>query len=33
MALPTVKKSLSEMVFKEIISKEGNGKATVYFPI
>ena len=32
MALPTVKKSLSEMVFKEIISKEGNGKATVYFP-
>jgi len=32
-ALPTVKKSLSELVGKGIIFKEGNGKATVYFVV
>jgi len=31
MALPTVKKSLAELVLKEMISKEGRGKSTVYF--
>jgi Fic family protein len=33
MALPTVKKSLQELVANEILTKEGQGKATVYFAI
>jgi hypothetical protein len=33
MALPTVKKSLQELVAKGIITKEGQGKATVYFSL
>ncbi len=32
-ALPTVKKSLSEMVAKKIITKEGQGKSTGYFVV
>ncbi len=31
MALPTVKKSLGELVSKGIITKEGQGKSTGYF--
>jgi DNA-binding MarR family transcriptional regulator len=31
MALPTVKKSLAELVIKGIITKEGRGKSTGYF--
>ena len=31
MALPTVKKSLAELVLKGIITKEGRGKSTGYF--
>ena len=33
MALPTVKKSLAELVLKGIIAKEGRGKSTGYFLI
>jgi DNA-binding MarR family transcriptional regulator len=33
MALPTVKKSLSQLVAKGIITKEGQGKSTGYFVI
>jgi predicted transcriptional regulator len=32
-ALPTVKKSLRELVAIEIISKEGQGKSTGYFVV
>jgi Fic family protein len=32
-ALPTVKKSLADLVIKGIITKEGVGKATVYFVV
>jgi hypothetical protein len=31
--LPTVKKSLADLVIKGIITKEGVGKATVYFVV
>jgi Fic family protein len=33
MALPTVKKSLQELIANGILTKEGQGKATVYFAI
>jgi predicted transcriptional regulator len=33
MALPTVKKSLAELVLKGIITKEGQGKSTGYFVV
>jgi Fic family protein len=33
MALPTVKKSLTELVLKGIITKEGRGKSTGYFVV
>jgi hypothetical protein len=33
MALPTVKKSLAELVLKGTISKEGQGKSTGYFVV
>jgi len=33
MALPTVKKSLGELVSKGIITKEGQGKSTAYFVV
>jgi hypothetical protein len=33
MALPTVKKTLSDMVAKGVITKEGRGKSTGYFVI
>jgi Fic family protein len=32
-ALPTVKKSLAELVIKEMITKEGQGKSTGYFVV
>ena len=33
MALPTVKKSLAELILKRTIIKEGRGKSTVYFVV
>jgi hypothetical protein len=33
MALPTVKKSLAELVLKGTITKEGQGKSTGYFVV
>jgi hypothetical protein len=33
MALPTVKKSLAELVLKGSITKEGQGKSTGYFEV
>jgi DNA-binding MarR family transcriptional regulator len=33
LALPTVKKSLSELVAKGLIAREGRGKSTGYFVV
>jgi DNA-binding IclR family transcriptional regulator len=33
MALPTVNKSLAELVLKGTITKEGQGKSTAYFVV